>query len=144
MTKTCMLSFLAIATSLTACVTQSPQSSTSHEQNYTLSAAANAAGKEMAKNGLTEFTMFNIPEANGNPEKLLSALRQAKAANVALAITSPKIEFIRDMLDGAMKLAKDERFDGLCLIIVGQRIDESMFGQTLEQRGIKAKYTTYE
>ena len=108
--------------------------------SYTLGAAAKAAGDLMPKDGPKEFALFNLPEPKAKPEQLLSAFRQAKGGKACLAICAPKLDYVRDLLKITLKAAKAERFDGLYLIIVAERIDAAALDEILEDRGIIAKY----
>ena len=115
----------------------------SYAANYSLNAAAAAAGKLMPSDGPEEFTLFNLPEPSAKPKQLLTTLRQARDQNMCLAICSPKVKYIRDLLKGTMKAAKAERFDGLYLIIVAERVDAAGFDELLKDRGIHAIYGVY-
>jgi len=110
--------------------------------SYSLGAAAKTAGELMPKGGPKEFVLFNLPEPKAKPEQLLRALRQAREGRVCLAISAPKLDYIRDLLKGTFKAAKTERFDGLYLIIVAERVDKAALDEILKGRGITATYGT--
>jgi hypothetical protein len=116
----------------------------SYAADYTLSAAAAAAGKLMPKDGPKEFSLFNLPEPKAKPKQLLTTMQQARDQKVCLAICSPKLEYIRDLLKGTMKAAKAEKFDGLYLIIVAEQMDSAGFDTLLKDRGIHVRYGVYE
>lgn len=111
---------------------------------YSLAAAAAAVGKLMPKDGPKEFSLFNLPEPKAKPKQLLTAMQQARDQKVCLAISSPKLDYIRDLMKGTMKAAKLERFDGLYLIIVADQIEAVGFNELLKNRGIKVKYGVFE
>lgn len=117
---------------------------TCYAANYSLMAAATAAGKLMPKDGPQDFALFNLPEPKAKPEQLLSALRQAREQKVCLAICSPKLKYIRKLLKDTMKAAKTEKFDGLYLIIVADQMDAAGFDALLKDRGIHVSYGVYE
>lgn len=116
----------------------------SYAAEYSLNAAAAAAGKLMPKDGPKEFSLFNLPEPKAKPKQLLTTMQQARDQKVCLAICSPKLEYIRDLLKGTMKAAKAEKFDGLYLIIVADQVDAAGFDALLKDRGIHAKYGVFE
>ncbi len=116
----------------------------SYAAEYSLNSAAQAVDKLMPKDGPQDFALFNLPEPKAMPEQLLAALRQAKEQKVCLAICSPKLKYIRNLLKDTMKTAKAEKFDGLYLIIVADRTDVAGFDALLKDRGIHAKYGVYE
>ena len=116
----------------------------SHAANYSLNAAAKAAGKLMVKDGPNELSLFNLPEPKAKPKQLLATLRQARDQHVCLAISSPKLEYIRELVKGALKAAKKERFDGLYLIIIAEQLDVAGFDELLKDRGIQVKYGVFE
>ena len=111
---------------------------------YSLNGAAQAAGALMPKGGPAQMALFNLPEPKAKPADLLKVLRQARDQKAYLAITSPKIEFIHDLLGSALKAAKkNEKFSGLNLIIIGDRVDERLFDTTLKAYDIAAKHGTF-
>lgn len=112
--------------------------------DYSLNSAVEAAGKLMPTDGPKEFSLFNLPEPKAKPKQLLVTLRQARDQKVCLAICSPKLGYVRDLLQGALKAAKGEKFDGLYLIIVADQMDAAGFDEMLKGRGIKAKYGVFE
>ena len=116
----------------------------SYAADYSLGVAAAAAGKLMPKDGPSEFVLFNLPEPKAKPAQLLTALRQARDQNACLAICSPKIEYIRDLLKDTMKAAKNEKFVGLYLIIVAERTDVADIDELIRNRGIHVKHGVYE
>lgn len=116
----------------------------SYAADYSLNAAAAAAGKLMPKDGPQEFSLFNLPEPKATPSQLLTTLRQARDQNVCLAICSPRLEYIRDLLKGTMNAAKAEKFDGLYLIIVAEKTDIAGIGEVLKDRGIRVKHGVYD
>jgi hypothetical protein len=116
----------------------------SYAAEYSLNAAAAAAGKLMPKDGPKEFSLFNLPEPKAKPKQLLTNMQQARDQKVCLAICSPKLEYIRDLLKGTMKAAKTEKFDGLYLIIVADQMDAAGFDALLKDRGIQVSYGVYE
>lgn len=111
---------------------------------YSLNAAVEAAGRLMPKEGPQEFSLFNLPEPKAKPKQLLATLRQARDQKVCLAICSPKLDYIRDLLKGTMKAAKTEKFDGLYLIIVAERVDAAGCDEILKDRGIQVRYGAIE
>ena len=115
----------------------------SYAADYSLNAAVTAAGKLMPKDGPQDFSLFNLPEPKAKPEQLLAALRQARDQKVCLAICSPKLKYIRNLLKDTMKTAKAEKFDGLYLIIVADQTDVAGFEELFKDRGIHAKYGVY-
>jgi hypothetical protein len=115
----------------------------SYAADYSLNAAATAAGKLMPKDGPNDFALFNLPEPKAMPEQLLTAFRQARDQKVCLAICSPKLKYIRNLLKDTMKTAKAEKFDGLYLIIVAEKIDAAGFDELLKDRGIHVKYGVF-
>jgi hypothetical protein len=112
--------------------------------DYSLKSAADAAAKLVPKDGPKEFSLFNLPEPKAKPKQLLATLRQARDQKVCLAICSPKIEYIRDLLKGTMKAAKDEKFEGLYLIVVADKIDAAGLDELLKDRGVRVAYGAYE
>jgi len=116
----------------------------SYAADYSLNAAAAAAGKLMPKDGPKEFSLFNLPEPKAKPKQLLTTLRQARDQKACLAICSPKLEYIRDLLKGTMKAANAEKFDGLYLMIVAERMDAAGLDEILKDRGIHVLYGVYE
>jgi hypothetical protein len=108
--------------------------------DYSLAAAAQAAGELMTKDGPKEFSLFNLPEPKAKPQQLLAALRQARDKKLCLAICAPKLDYIRDLLKNTLKSAKAERFEGLYLIVVADRVDAAGFDELLKDRGITVKY----
>jgi len=116
----------------------------SYAADYSLNAAAAAAGKLMPKDGPKEFSLFNLPEPKAKPKQLLTTLRQARDQKVCLAICSPKLEYIRELLKGTMMAAKAEKFDGLYLIIVAEQMDAAGLDEILKDRGIHVSYGVYE
>jgi hypothetical protein len=111
---------------------------------YSLNAAAAAAGKLMPKDGPQEFSLFNLPEPKAKPQQLLTTLRQARDQKVCLAICSPKLRYIRNLLKSTLEAAKEERFDDLYLIIIADKVDAASFDELLKNRGIHAKYGAVE
>ena len=111
--------------------------------SYTLNRATKAAGKLMPKDGPAEFLLFNLPEPKAKPQDLLKYLRQAKENNAVLAIASPKVIYIRDLLADAMKIAEKEEFKGLYLIIIAEKTDASAFAKIMEGRGVNIKYGVF-
>ncbi len=118
--------------------------SPSYAAGYSLNAAVTAAGKQMPKDGPETFSLFNLPSPKAKPEQLLAALRKARDQKVCLAICSPKIKYIRNLLKDTMRTAKSEKFDGLYLIIVAEKTDIRRIDKILKDRGIHVKHGIYE
>jgi hypothetical protein len=106
---------------------------------YTLGGAAQAAIALMPKSGPKEFMLFNLPEPKATPAALLEQLRTAHKQKAALAITSPKIEWILDLLNQSMAASPKEKFNGLQLIIIAQRVEEAKIASALKGRGISVR-----
>ena len=112
---------------------------------YSLGSATKAAGKLMPKDGPAEFALFNLPEPKAEPKDLLKLLRDATRGKICLAITSPKLEYIQNLLDRTMEAAKkDEQFNGLYLIIIAEKIDAAAIDAIIKDRGIRAHYGTFK
>lgn len=110
---------------------------------YTVEGAGEAAGSLMPKEGADAFIIYNMPSAKGKPKDLLKIIRAAGDRTVYLAITSPKIEYIRDFLRSTMSLAKGERFNGLYLVVIADRADVPLFEEILKDRGVTVKCGVY-
>jgi nitrogen-specific signal transduction histidine kinase len=111
---------------------------------YSMAIAAQAAGELMPKDGAKRSLLFNLPEAKAKPSQLLSALRQARDQKMCLAICSPKLDYVRDLLKSTFKVTKTENFEGLYLIIVAERVDAAAIDEILKGRGIIAKYGVFK
>ena len=112
-------------------------------EEYTFDRAVAAAGRLTPKDKVKEFALFNLPEPKAKPKEFLKVLRQVKAGPKYLAITSPKLKYVRNLLADTLKLAKDENLEGIHLVIVAERIDADSFEPMLKKRGITAVYGSY-
>jgi hypothetical protein len=111
---------------------------------YSLQGAVNAAGKIMPADAPKQFALFNVPDKKAKPQQMLDFLRAGKGSKKYFATAAPKNEYLRDLLTGAAKLAKKEKFEGFTLVIVGDRIDPKMFDAVLKELGITAQFGAFE
>jgi hypothetical protein len=113
-------------------------------RDYSLKGAMHAASKKIPKGSPEKFAFFDVSDTRGTKEQLLDFFRAGMGSKVFFAVAAPKNELIRDLLIGAMKMAEKEKFKGLNLIIVGDRIEPEMFDPLLKDRGISVSYAAYE
>jgi hypothetical protein len=112
-------------------------------REYTVDGAMAAASSVLPKDQPKKFALYNVRDATEKPQTMLEFLRAGKGSKAFFAVSSPKNEYIRDLLVGALKIAKKESFAGLNLIIVGDRVQPEMFESILKDRGISLSYAAY-
>ena len=125
---------------MAGCASNQPNSS-----NYDIRKVAQAAGKSLeAAHKATEFQFYNIPPGKkAEPTAILAFMRECHLSKTAGAIGSDTIDGLFDVLQLAISESKDEKFDGLILIIVGPKKDSERFDSLLLPRGIKPAYAVY-
>ncbi len=106
---------------------------------YTLKGAADAAAALVPKEETNEFQLFNLPEPRAKPEALIEQMRNARDKKQILAVCSPKIEWVLDLVRQSMASVPKEKFDGLILIVVAQRREEEKIAAVLKDRGISIR-----
>ena len=122
--------------------------STEHESaasSYSLAKVGEAAGKALEKTAnTTEFYLSNIPPGTtAEPKVILKFIRDCRTARQAGAIACDRLDAIFEVVQAALSESKDERFDGLVLIIVSAKKDPVRFDALLLPRGIKPIYAIY-
>ncbi len=111
---------------------------------YTLKGATEKAAALIGEEKWGEFLFFNLPEPKAKPADMLRAMRHSRDHKVVLAIGSPKLRWIHDLLAKALASSPSESFDGLKMIIVAEREDPKNTGKILEKYGIRFVSGKYE
>jgi hypothetical protein len=112
-------------------------------REYTLDAATAAALSVLPKVPLLPWAHYSVRDGNEKPQTMVEFIRGGKGSKAFFAVSSPKNEYIRDLLVSALGTAKNETFGGLNLIIVGDRVEPGMFESLLKDRGISVSYAAY-
>lgn len=112
--------------------------------DYTLKGATEKAAALIGEENWGEFLFFNLPEPKAKPADMLRAMRHSRDRKVVLAIGSPKLRWIHDLLTKALASSASERFDGLRMIIVAEKEDTRKTAEILAKHGIKFIAGKYE
>lgn len=110
-----------------------------------LDRASAAAGHALETvSGDQQFYLCDVEEAGGSAKGTLRLLRQARTSKAAVAFACPRLDATANLLRAACRDSKDERFDGVVLIIVGPETKPELFDAWLTKKGFRVLHANYE
>jgi hypothetical protein len=111
---------------------------------YSQKAAFAALGKILPKEAPRQFVCIPV-ESNDRPsDDLLEFFRAGRGKDTYLGVFSPKLKYVKKYVSGALALAKDEKFEGVTLLICADKDGTKEFETLLKDTGIKVICTTID
>ena len=109
---------------------------------YSHKAAMATFAKVLPKDAPRQFLSIPVDSKDRPSDDLLEFLRLGRGKTTYIGIVSPKLKYVENYVSGALKLAKDEKFDGVTLLICTDKDGTERFTALLKDTGIKAICTT--